>query len=255
MSLVLAGIGLAWILARSLPRRGRWPGDYHIEREDFRCYFPLGTCQLLSRVWSRVVWVIRPFRGGEQPMDPRAGDKPTYLYRITPDDRIEFVNDAWIRFAEENGAPALPQEVLDTSLWQHISGPAVVHLSRHLVAKVRQTHTEVALPFRCDSPWRRRFLRMRIVPLTEGRIEFCTWVEREEPFPKPIRLLDPCAPRNPADLIRMCAWYKRIDKEGCWLEVEDAIEQLRLFDRRALPAITHGICDSCLTRLGTYNSG
>jgi hypothetical protein len=188
-------------------------------------------------------------------MEPLTGDKPTYLHRITPDDRIEFVNDAWIRFAEANGGPALVQEVLGTSLWQHISGPAVVHLSRHLVATVRQTHTEVSLPFRCDSPLLRRFLRMRIVPLAQGRIEFCTWVEREEPFPNPLRLLDPCAPRNPAELVRMCAWCKKIDKGGCWLEIEDALEQLRLFDHRTLPAITHCICDSCLTSLGIYNSG
>jgi len=185
-------------------------------------------------------------------MNPLSGDKTTYMYRITPDDLIEFVNDAWIRFAEENGTPTLPQAVIGTSLWEHISGHEVVHLSMQLVAKIRQTKTEVSVPFRCDSPSMRRFMRMKIVPLAQGRIEFCTWVEREEPFQEPILLLDPCATKSPAELVRMCAWCKKIDKHGCWLEVEDAIEQLRLFDRLTLPAITHGICDACL-RLSMRN--
>lgn len=124
-------------------------------------------------------------------MNAPSDDTLTYLYRITPDDHIEFVNDAWIRFAEENGTPTLPQNVIGTSLWKHISGQEVVHLSRQLVAKARQTKTEVSVPFCCDSPSLRRFMRMRIVPLSQGRIEFHTWVEREEPFQNPIRLFDP----------------------------------------------------------------
>jgi len=183
-------------------------------------------------------------------MNPLSSEKPPYLYRITPDDLIEFVNDAWIQFAEINGSPTLPQKVIGTTLWQYISGQEVVHLSRQLVAKIRQTKTEVSVPFRCDSPSIRRFMRMKIMPLAQGRIEFCTWVEREEPFQNPIRLLDPCATKTPMELVRMCAWCKKIAKDGCWLEVEDAIEQLRLFDRLTLPAITHGICDSCLKRMG-----
>jgi hypothetical protein len=183
-------------------------------------------------------------------MTLRSDDTPTYLYRITPGDLVEFVNDAWIRFAEENGTPTLPQKVIGSSLWQHISGPEVAHLSRQLLAKIREMKTEVSVPFRCDSPSMRRFMRMNIIPLDQGRIEFRTWVEREELVQHPIRLLDPCATQNIAGLIRMCSWCKKIHKNGCWLEIEDAIEQLRLFDPQTIPAITHGICDHCLKMMG-----
>ena len=37
---------------------GRLPGDIRIERENFRFYFPLVTCLLLSLV----EWLIRMFR-------------------------------------------------------------------------------------------------------------------------------------------------------------------------------------------------
>ena len=63
LGLVSAGIGLIWILAPSIPWLGRLPGDIRIERDNFRFYFPLVTCLLLSLVLSLVVWLIRLFRG------------------------------------------------------------------------------------------------------------------------------------------------------------------------------------------------
>jgi hypothetical protein len=62
LGLVIAGIGLVWILAPSIPWLGRLPGDIRIERENFRFYFPLVTCLLLSLVLSLVLWVIRLLR-------------------------------------------------------------------------------------------------------------------------------------------------------------------------------------------------
>ena len=63
LGLVIAGVGLVWILAPSIPWLGRLPGDIRIERENFRFYFPLVTCLLLSLVLSLVVWLIRLLRG------------------------------------------------------------------------------------------------------------------------------------------------------------------------------------------------
>lgn len=63
LGLVIAGIGLVWILVPSIPWLGRLPGDLRIEGENVRFYFPLVTCLLLSLVLSLVVWVIRWLRG------------------------------------------------------------------------------------------------------------------------------------------------------------------------------------------------
>jgi hypothetical protein len=63
LGLVLAGVGLIWILAPSIPWIGRLPGDIRIERENFHFYFPFVTCLVLSLVLSLVVWVVRLFRG------------------------------------------------------------------------------------------------------------------------------------------------------------------------------------------------
>jgi len=63
LGLGIAGIGLVWILAPSIPWLGRLPGDIRIERENFRFYFPLVTCLLLSLILSVLVWIVRYFRG------------------------------------------------------------------------------------------------------------------------------------------------------------------------------------------------
>ena len=63
LGLVIAGVGLVWILAPSIPWLGHLPGDIRIERENFRFYFPLVTCLLLSLALSLVVWLIRLLRG------------------------------------------------------------------------------------------------------------------------------------------------------------------------------------------------
>jgi hypothetical protein len=63
LGLVLVGVGLVWVLAPSIPWLGRLPGDIRIERENFRFYFPLVTCLLLSLLLSLVVWAVRWFQG------------------------------------------------------------------------------------------------------------------------------------------------------------------------------------------------
>jgi hypothetical protein len=57
--LIIAGIGLIWVLAPNLPRLGRLPGDIVIERPNSRFYFPIVTCVVISAVLSLVMWLIR----------------------------------------------------------------------------------------------------------------------------------------------------------------------------------------------------
>jgi Protein of unknown function (DUF2905) len=63
LGLVIAGIGLVWILAPSIPWLGRLPGDIRIEGENFRFYFPLVTCLLLSAALTLVLLLVRWLRG------------------------------------------------------------------------------------------------------------------------------------------------------------------------------------------------
>jgi hypothetical protein len=63
LGLVIAGMGLVWLLVPSIPWLGHLPGDIRIETENTRFYFPLTTCLLLSLLLSSVLWLVRLIRG------------------------------------------------------------------------------------------------------------------------------------------------------------------------------------------------
>ena len=57
----LTAIGLAWLLAPSIPWWGKLPGDITIEQDKFRFHFPLTSCLLLSLLVTSVVWLLKHF--------------------------------------------------------------------------------------------------------------------------------------------------------------------------------------------------
>ena len=57
--LVIAGIGLVWLVAPSIPWLGRLPGDIVIESQRSRFYFPITTCILVSFALSGILWLVR----------------------------------------------------------------------------------------------------------------------------------------------------------------------------------------------------
>ena len=54
-------VGLAWLLAPSIPWLGKLPGDVSIERPNFRFYFPLATCLIASFLLTGIIWLVRFF--------------------------------------------------------------------------------------------------------------------------------------------------------------------------------------------------
>ncbi|EES74791.1 DUF2905 domain-containing protein [Paenibacillus sp. MB22_1] len=58
---VLIVIGLLWMFLGRFVQLGRLPGDIAVERGNFRFYFPIVTCIVLSVVFSIIMAVIRWF--------------------------------------------------------------------------------------------------------------------------------------------------------------------------------------------------
>lgn len=171
----------------------------------------------------------------------------TYIYRIDISDNIIHINEDWLAFAFENGAPALtPGAVLNKPLWDFIAGREARHLYRMLTQRARLTGKEMTFPFRCDSPGCRRFMEMRVSAAINGSgsVDFrCRLLKLElRPY---MLLLDPEAPRSP-EFLTICSWCKQVRLEGDrWVEVEEAVTRLGLFGRAELPQLTHGMCPGC----------
>lgn len=59
LGIILTLLGLALTFAGKIPFLGKLPGDIRIEREHFSFYFPLGSCLLLSLLFSLFFWLFR----------------------------------------------------------------------------------------------------------------------------------------------------------------------------------------------------
>ena len=60
--LIIAGIGVVWLLAPSIPWLGKLPGDLRIERPGFRLYLPITSCVLVSLVLSALLQLLARLR-------------------------------------------------------------------------------------------------------------------------------------------------------------------------------------------------
>ena len=173
----------------------------------------------------------------------------TFIYQVDADNRVVFVTPEWESFAQENQASHLDSEtVCGQSLFGFVSDAETRHLYQMLIDKVRQGRRTIVIPFRCDGPHVRRFMELTISPWTDGQIQFEGRIVREEDR-ETVSLLDPSVSRSD-EYVVVCSWCKRVDVSGAWVEVEEAVRALTLFDAIDLPQITHGMCVDCATRIG-----
>ena len=113
-----------------------------------------------------------------------------------------------------------------------------------MLDRVRLGIGPVRFDFRCDSPDERRLLQMQITARGAGAVVFEVSSLATQSRPE-VPLLRRDAPRTES-VLRMCAWCKRVAMpDGVWIEVEDAIAAMNLFQASRLPGVSHGICEPC----------
>jgi len=170
-------------------------------------------------------------------------------YHLGADDHVVWVNDAWRFFADENQAPLTTREPVGARLWDLVRDGPTRHLYSPMFERVRAAGISIAIDFRCDAPPVRRFLVLTITRREGGRLVLRVTAARLEAR-QPVPLLDLRTPRDER-LVTMCSWCKRVAVGGShWVDVEEAVTALGLFQARTVPAVTHGICDTCAARLG-----
>lgn len=176
----------------------------------------------------------------EQLAAPRA----CLSYSIDQEGRLRTVDDRWLPFASDNGAPDLtPDAVLGRRVEDFIADPTTAYIYRLLYQRAREGAT-LRLPFRCDAPEVRRDMILQLSPAGSGVVQCDTFVLDETPHP-PIALLDAAAPHGNT-LVVMCSWCKRVRREGRWLDLEEGVQELELLSRGPLPEISHGMCPACI---------
>lgn len=176
---------------------------------------------------------------------------PSIVYRIDGHDRIVSVGGPWDAFADENGGEgAARSRVIGRNLFDFITDPTTQQLYRQMLTQARAGR-DLQFSYRCDSPDTRRLMEMQMRLVDDaGSVEFRSTPLEEQPrAPVHLAQADGATDGEPEALQRSCGWCNRLDVNGEWLEIEEAVTRLRLMERATPPAVTHGMCEDCLARM------
>lgn len=171
-------------------------------------------------------------------------DARTFVHRVDARGRISHVNAAWLDFGAENGWPVTAADVVGRPLMDSIADAQLRYLYGLLMARLRAGHGPFRFPYRCDAPDCRRFMEMQMLYDQAAReIEFRSQILRIERRPEQT-LLDPLHATD-ARSLDLCSCCKRVSTRSGWVELEDAVMRLRLFDSDRLPQAHHRVCPAC----------
>lgn len=165
------------------------------------------------------------------------------VYWLDANDQICFVNEAYDRFATAHAVGQVASSaVLKQSIWDYITDTTTRQIYRIVLTRVRAGHA-IRFRIRCDSPGHRRSLQIEVNPSESKIVEFRvrTLYATERPH---TALLDAHVLRS-GELLRICSWCNKVQLNGAWWEIDDALVRLHLFEQGELPGLTHGICESC----------
>ncbi|MFD2702270.1 DUF2905 domain-containing protein [Paenibacillus shunpengii] len=59
--IALIVIGLIWMILGRFVQLGKLPGDIYVDRGNFKFYFPIVTCIVISLILTLISWIIRHF--------------------------------------------------------------------------------------------------------------------------------------------------------------------------------------------------
>lgn len=168
------------------------------------------------------------------------------VYRVNAFDEIVYVDDSFRELAYMAGVPDLPERVLGTSLFRHLTGEPTKQWYRYLLQHVRRSgiaHFE----FHCDTPTFVRLHQMEMRKREDSSVEFTAMLlsSQERDF---VKLLDWGSARS-LETVLMCSVCMRIKSVMGWTNVEQAAQALQVFEEPLPPRIIYTICDDDEGRL------
>jgi len=183
-----------------------------------------------------------------------SNEKPLLVleYSINSDNVFKSVEpSAWMEFAVANDTPELtPDSVRERQIWNYINGGDTREIYNILFKRVRRQQKPITFHYRCDSADTRRFMKMEILPESDDSIKFISSVLKIEKRP-PVSLLDVSISRT-EDIVIICSWCKDIWVYDIgWVNIEEGVRRLGIFDSIAQPRLTHSVCANCQNLLNT----
>jgi hypothetical protein len=193
------------------------------------------------------------FNPGSSP-ESNQSHMPLAILEYSIDEKNVFMSiepQAWMEFAIANDTPELtPDSVRGRMIWDYINGDDSRRIYNILFKRIRHEKQTITFPYRCDSADIRRFMSMEMRLGENNSIEFKSSVLKIEQR-APVSLLDIASSRT-EDIIIICSWCKDIWVYDIgWINIEEGVRRLGIFDSIAQPRLTHSVCANCQKLLDT----
>ena len=182
----------------------------------------------------------------DQKADPAGG----MSYTLDEADTIVAVNGSWDDFARNNeGEQTVARHIIGKKLDQFIHGDETRMFVRTMIMSARVLKKPIYRPYRCDSPQHKRFMEMTVFPRAEGQVEVVHRELHREPIFRPVRFT--AAPLGASTAyVKRCSLCNRVQAQGLWSELEEALETERLQMEASTLKVFYGVCPDCLRRRG-----
>lgn len=167
-------------------------------------------------------------------------------YTLDKADVIVAVNKKWDEFARDNdGEKILAAKIIGKRLDQFIHGDVTRMFVRTMIMSARTLKRPVYRPYRCDSPQRKRFMEMTVVPHASGTVEVVHRELRSEPIVNNFTIRAATEGQR-SIFLKRCSLCNRVNAKGVWSEIDDAVAENRLDADKSTLKVIYGVCPDCL---------
>ena len=172
-------------------------------------------------------------------------------YTVDKTDTIVAVSGLWDEFARDNGGEkSQASAVIGRKLDQFINGDATRMFVRTMIMSARTLKRPIYRPYRCDSSKDKRFMEMTILPQENGMVELVHRELHHEPLAQKIPHIVAPLGASHNSLLKRCSLCNRIEIQGIWSEIDEALNTNRLEPGTRSLKVVYGVCPDCLTRRG-----
>ncbi|MTI23323.1 hypothetical protein E1176_20005 [Fulvivirga sp. RKSG066] len=165
-------------------------------------------------------------------------------YWLDEDNKIIDTNSYWNSFAMDNdGGKVLRDRVIGKHLFGYIADDNTRMLLDTLISRVRHTKKEMTRPYRCDSPQRKRFMEMKIIPQEDGKICVENRILREEELAER-RDFKTVKNEKGQPFLKRCSVCNRVNDKTGWYE-PDHPHVSKYFTKGKPTFVAYSVCSDC----------
>jgi hypothetical protein len=120
----------------------------------------------------------------------------------------------------------------------------LVNMLKNIFDKVRINEKTFSTTYRCDNDDYVRYFKLNIIPMKNQMIKLEHILTKQTKRKTSLKNFG-----RSSKTYKMCAWCNKVLYNGKYIKIEHAINELNIFDDEGIPSFTHGICESCISKI------